>query len=369
VLERGKGCWVWDTNGKKYLDMVAGIAVNVLGHCHPVVTEALARQSKTLIHTSNLYYTTPQIELARLLIENSCFSKVFFCNSGAEANEGAFKLARKWGKANRNGAYEIISTRSSFHGRTLATLAATGQQKYQAPFTPMPDGFTQVPYNDMVSLRDATSDKTVAVLVEPVQGESGVHPARKRYLELLREWCDAKNLLLVFDEIQTGVGRTGRLFGYQLYGVEPDILTMAKGTAGGVPIGAFLAKQRADVFVHGDHGSTFGGNPLATATGAAVLRFVIENKLWENAERVGAHLKARLEDLKARKGKIAEVRGVGLMVGLDFSEEVAKDFVLKAQEKGLIVNATGPKTLRMVPPLILTEKEADTAVDIMESVL
>lgn len=369
VLERGEGCWVWDVNGKKYLDMVAGIAVNVLGHCHPVVVEALAKQSQTLIHTSNLYYTMPQIELAKLLVENSCASRVFFANSGAEANEGAFKLARKWGKANRNSAYEIISTKSSFHGRTLATLAATGQHKYQAPFAPMPDGFIQVPYNDMVSLRAATSDKTVAILVEPVQGESGVHPARKRYLELMRQWCDEKNLLLIFDEIQTGIGRTGRLFGYQLYGVEPDILTLAKGTAGGVPIGVILAKQRADVFVYGDHGSTFGGNPLATATGGAVLRYVIENKLWENAERVGGHLKARLDDLKAKNSMLAEVRGVGLMVGVDFVDEIAKDVVLKALDKGLILNATGPKTLRMVPPLILTEQEADLAVDIIQSVL
>ncbi len=369
VLERGQGCLVWDTTGKQYLDMVAGIAVNVLGHCHPVITDALAKQSKLLVHTSNLYYTKPQIELARLLIENSCASRVFFANSGAEANEGAIKLARKWGKANRNGAYEVISARSSFHGRTLATLAATGQHKYQIPFEPMPAGFTHVAYNDLVSLREATTDKTVAVLIEPVQGESGVHPARKRYLQLLRQWCDEKNLLLIFDEIQTAMGRTGHLFAYQHYGVEPDIFTMAKGTAGGVPSGVVLAKERACVFVPGDHGSTFGGNPLATAVGAAVLGYVIENKLWENAARVGAHIKARLDALMAANTKIAEVRQVGLMVGVDFTEEIAKDVVLNTLDKGLIVNATGPKTLRMVPPLILTTKEADTAVDIIASVL
>ncbi len=369
VLERGQGCWVWDTTGKKYLDMVAGIAVNVLGHCHPAVTEAIARQSTTLIHTSNLYYTIPQIELARLLVENSCASRVFFCNSGAEANEGAIKLARKWGKANRNGAYEVISMKSSFHGRTLATLAATGQPKYQAPFEPMPDGFKQVPFNDMISLREATSEKTAAILVEPVQGESGVHPARKRYLELLREWCDKQNLLLIFDEIQTGIGRTGTLFGYQHFGVEPDIFTLAKGTAGGVPIGVIAAKERASVFQAGEHGTTFGGNPLAAATGLAVLRYVIDNKLWDNASRMGAHLVSRLEDLKARKSVLTEVRGVGLMVGTDFGEEMAKDVVVKALDKGLILNATGSKTLRMVPPLILTEQEADTAVDILASVL
>jgi predicted acetylornithine/succinylornithine family transaminase len=369
VLERGQGCWVWDTTGKKYLDMVAGIAVNVLGHCHPAVTEAIARQSTTLMHTSNLYYTIPQIELAKLLVENSCADRVFFCNSGAEANEGAFKLARKWGKANRNGAYEIISMKSSFHGRTLATLAATGQHKYQIPFEPMPDGFTSVPFNDLVSLRAATTDKTVAVLIEPVQGESGVHPARQRYLELLREWCDKQNLLLIFDEIQTGIGRTGALFGYQHFGVEPDIFTLAKGTAGGVPIGVIAAKERASVFTAGDHGTTFGGNPLATATGLAVLRYVIDNKLWENAQRMGAHLVKRLEEVKAKGSVITEVRGVGLMVGVDFGEEIAKDVVVKALNKGLILNATGSKTLRMVPPLIVSEQEADTAVDILASVL
>ena len=369
VLERGQGCWVWDTQGKAYLDLVAGIAVNVLGHTHPVVVAAITRQSKLLIHASNLYYTMPQIELAQLLVENSCAKRVFFSNSGAEANEGAIKLARKWGKANRGGAYEIISTRSSFHGRTLATLAATGQQKYQAPFAPMPDGFMQVPFNDLISLKQATTDKTVAILLEVVQGESGVHPARKRYLELVRQWCDEQNLLLIFDEIQTGIGRTGKLFGYQHVGVEPDIFTLAKGTAGGVPIGVVLAKQRADVFQAGDHGSTFGGNPLSTAVGLAVLRYVIENKLWENAGRVGGYFRTRLEDLKSRKPVITELRQVGLMIGLDLSEDTAKDVVLKALEKGLILNPTGPHTIRMVPPLILTEQEVDKAVQIFESVL
>jgi predicted acetylornithine/succinylornithine family transaminase len=369
ILERGEGCWVWDTNGKRYLDMVAGIAVNVLGHAHPVVADAVATQSKRLIHTSNLYYTIPQIELAKLLVENSCADRAFFANSGAEANEGAMKLARKWGKLNRNGAYEVISMRASFHGRTLAAVAATGQPKYQAPFEPMPDGFKQVPFNDMVSLREATSDKTVAILLEPVQGESGVHPARQRYLELVRQWCNDKNLLLIFDEVQTGIGRTGKLFGYQHYGVEPDVFTLAKGTAGGLPIGVLLAKERACVFQPGEHASTFGGNPLVTAVALAVLRYVIDHKLWENAGRVGAHLRQRLEDLKARNGQITEVRAVGLMVGVDLAQDVAKDVVMRALDKGLILNATGPKTLRMAPPLILTEQEADQAVDIITGVL
>jgi acetylornithine/N-succinyldiaminopimelate aminotransferase len=369
VLERGEGCWVWDVEGRKYLDMVAGIAVNVLGHAHPVMTEALCRQSKTLIHTSNLYYTKPQIELAQLLVENTCADRVFLCNSGAEANEGAFKLARKWGKLNRNGAYEVISTRPSFHGRTLAALAATGHQKYQAPFEPMPDGFKQVPFNDLVSLKQATTDKTVAVLLEPVLGESGIYPTRKRYLELVRQWCNENNLLLIFDEIQTGIGRTGKLFAYQHYGVEPDVFTIAKGTAGGLPIGAVLAKEHANVFQYGDHGSTFAGSPLVTATAVAVLRFVIENRLWENAERIGEHIRQRLEALRSETSAIKEVRGVGLMIGVDLQADNAKDIVMGAIGKGLIINATGPHTLRMVPPLIISEEQADMAVDTLASVL
>ncbi len=369
VLARGQGCWVWDTAGKQYLDMVAGIAVNVLGHAHPVVAEALAEQAKVLVHTSNLYYTIPQIQLAKLLVENSCADRAFFANSGAEANEGAIKLARKWGKINRNGAYEVISTKGSFHGRTLATVAATGQHKYQAPFEPMPDGFTQVPYNDIGALRAATSNKTVAVLLEPVQGESGVHPARKHYLQLVRQWCDEQKLLLIFDEIQTGIGRTGKLFAHEYYGVEPDIFTLAKGTAGGVPIGVLMAKEHACVFQPGDHASTFGGNPLATAVGFAVLRYVIDNRLWEKAEEIGAHLRHGIEGLKARRPVISEVRGLGLMIGIDLAEDTAKDVALKALDKGLIVNATGPHTLRLVPPLILTKPEADEAVTRLEATL
>jgi len=369
VLVRGQGCRVWDEDGKVYLDFVAGIAVNSLGHAHPALARALAEQASLLIHTSNLYYTIPQIELARLLVENSCADRVFFANSGAEANEGAIKLARKWGKLHRNGAYEVISAKNSFHGRTLATVAATGQHKYQAPFEPMPDGFRQVPYNDIVSLREATSDKTVAVLLEPIQGESGVHPARQRYLELVRQWCNQQNLLLIFDEVQTGIGRTGKLFAYQHFGIEPDIFTLAKGTAGGVPIGVLLAKERACVFQPGDHATTFGGTPLVCAAALATLRTIIDNKLWENAATVGAYLKARLEQLQGTFPIIAEVRGIGLMVGVDFQTEVAKRLVDLALAKGLILNATGPRTIRMVPPLIVTKADVDEAISIIESLL
>lgn len=369
LLVRGEGCRVWDIDGKPYLDMVAGIATNVLGHAHPVVANALAEQARTLIHTSNLYYTIPQIQLARLLVENSCADKVFYANSGAEANEGAIKLARKWGKLHKNGAYEVISARASFHGRTLATVAATGQQKYQAPFTPMPDGFKQVPYNDMLSLRDATSEKTAAILLEPIQGESGVHPARQRYLELVRQWCDEQNLLLMFDEVQTGVCRTGKLWGYQNYGIEPDVFTMAKGTAGGVPIGVLLCKEKANVFQPGEHASTFGGTPLVTAVAYAVMSYVLENKLWEHVTTVGAYLREKLVTLQKRAPLISEVRGLGLMIGIDLAQDVAKDLSVKALEKGMLLNATGPHTLRLVPPLILTQQEADEAVAILDDIL
>lgn len=369
VFVRGQGCRLWDEAGRSYLDLVAGIAVNSLGHAHPAVAEAVATQVRTLIHTSNLYYTIPQIELAKLLVENSCADKAFFCNSGAEANEGAIKLARKWGKLHRNGAYEVITALDSFHGRTLATVAATGQAKYQKPFLPMPDGFIHVPYNDLDALKAATTQKTVAVLLEPIQGESGVHPARREYLQGVRAWCDEQGLLLIFDEVQTGMGRTGRLFAYQHFGVEPDILTLAKGTGGGLPIGVLLAKEKACVFEPGDHASTFGGTPLVCAAALATVRTILEQNLPENAARVGAYFLARLQELQSRQPLIAEVRGIGLMIGVDLRENLAQKAVATALEHGLIINATGDRTLRLVPPLIISQAEVDEAITIMERVL
>lgn len=369
VLERGEGTRVWDTEGKSYLDLVAGIAVNVLGYGHPKLVEAICRQARDLIHVSNLYYTIPQIELAQLLIENSCCDKVFFANSGAEANEGAIKLARKYGRTRRNGAYEVITAENSFHGRTLATVAATGQEKFQKPFAPMPVGFKHVPFNDIEALKQATTPETAAVMLEPVEGESGVHPASAEYLRAVRAWCDEQNLLLIFDEIQTGMGRTGKLFAYELSGVEPDVITLAKGLAGGVPIGAILAKDSASVFEPSDHGSTFGGNALACAAGVATMKAIQEEGLVANAGEVGRYFLSRLEELQAKNRAITAVRGVGLMVAFDLAQDRAGDLVLAALKRGLILNNTGPRTIRMVPPLIISKAEVDEAVTIIEAAL
>jgi acetylornithine/N-succinyldiaminopimelate aminotransferase len=369
VLVSGHGCRVRDEDGRDYLDLVAGIAVNCLGHAHPAVANAVQAQSRTLIHTSNLYYTIPQLELAQLLVENSCADRAFFCNSGAEANEGAIKLARKWGKLHRGGAFGIISAQGSFHGRTLATVAATGQAKYQKPFLPMPDGFSQVPYNDLEAIQRATTDQTVGILLEPIQGESGVHPALQAYLEGVRAWCDGMGLLLIFDEVQTGLGRTGRLFGYQHFGVEPDVFTLAKGTAGGLPIGVLLAKEHACVFEPGDHASTFGGSPLVCAAAVATLRTILDEDLAGHAAEVGDYFRSKLWALTDGLPLVREVRGLGLMIGVDLSRDVARQAVSLSLANGLIINATGEHTLRMVPPLILSTAEVDEAVDILERVL
>lgn len=369
VLVRGAGTRVWDEAGKSYLDMCAGLAVNVLGHCHPTVAEAVCKQARTLIHTTNLYYTIPQLELAELLVENSCADRVFFGNSGAEANEGAIKLARKWGREHRNGAYEVISFENSFHGRTLATIAATGQAKFQKPFLPMPDGFKQVPFNDLDALKAATTAKTCAVLLEVVQGESGVHLATHDYMVGLREWCDEQGLLLMLDEIQTGLGRTGKFLAYEHHGVEPDVFTMAKGLAGGVPIGAVLAKERAAVFGLSDHGSTFGGNGLACAAGVATLKTIFDEGLVVSAAQVGSYLLEKLDDLKARFEVVVATRGLGLMAAFDLEREVAPALVRSALERGLILNNTGPKTVRFIPPLIVTKAEVDEAIDVIARIL
>ena len=295
TLVRGEGVRVWDEDGKEYLDFVGGIAVTGLGHCHPVLVEALQKQSQTLWHVSNLYYTIPQVELAQLLVENSCCDEVFFQNSGAEANEAAIKIARKHGKVNLNGAYEVISAMNSFHGRTFAMVAATGQPDHQATFTPLPQGFTNVPFDDIEAVISATSESTCAVMLEPIQGEGGVNVPSREYLQQVRDWCDQQNLLLIFDEVQTGIGRTGNLFAYEHFGVEPDVITLAKALGGGFPIGAVMAKKEASVFEPGDHGSTFSGNPLGTAVGAANMRYILENDVVGSARRVGERLRAGLE--------------------------------------------------------------------------
>ena len=358
---RGSGCRVWDSDGREYLDLVAGIAVNLLGHAHPAVAEAVAEQARTLIHTSNLYLTEPQVKLAQRLVELSFPSRVFFCNSGAEANECAIKIARKWGRLHREGAHEIITFSGAFHGRTLATVTATGNPKYTAPFAPLPAGFLQVPFDDVEALHAATNDKTVALLVEPVQGESGVHVPAPDYLLELRRWCDQQNLLLIFDEVQTGLGRTGRWFAHQHADAIPDVMTLAKGLGGGVPIGACLASPRADVFEPGDHGSTFGGNPLACAAALAVLQVIEEEGLVGHAAELETPLREELESLPG----VAEVRGVGLMQAVQFEAPIAKDFQGRCLEGGLVVNAVDDHSVRFVPPLILSLDDIAEAGEIM----
>jgi predicted acetylornithine/succinylornithine family transaminase len=361
---RGEGCLLYDEDGKEYLDMVAGIAVNVLGHSHPDIARALTGQARTLIHTSNLYFTRPQVELARRLVELSFPSRVFVCNSGAEANEAAIKIARKWGTRNRDGAFEIITSVGSFHGRTLATVTAGGQHKYSDPFKPLPDGFVHVTYNDLDAIKAATTERTVAVMLEPVMGEIGIIPAAKGYLEGVRRWCDEKGLLLILDEVQTGIGRTGKWFAHQHHGITPDVMTLAKGLGGGFPIGACLAAPRADVFEPGDHGSTFGGNPLACTVALSVLAVIERDGLVGHAAEMGELLNGVLQGLGAK-----EVRGLGLMQAAEFAEPHAKAFQNSCLEAGLIINAVDENSIRLVPPLIITADEIDRAQATMHKVL
>ncbi len=360
---RGQGCLVYDDAGHEYLDLVAGIAVNLLGHSHPEVAAAVAGQAKTLIHTSNLYYTEPQVELARRLVELSFPSRVFLCNSGAEANEAAIKIARKWGGRHRNGAFQIITTLGSFHGRTLATVTAGGQPKYSDPFKPLPDGFIHVPYNDLDAVKAATGAQTVAVMLEPVMGEIGIVPAKPGYLEGVRKWCDEKGLLLILDEVQTGLGRTGRWFAHQHHGITPDVMTLAKGLGGGVPIGACLAAPKADVFEPGDHGSTFGGNPLACVAALAVLKVIERDGLVGHAAEMGEMLHAAIHSVGGK-----EVRGLGLMQAVEFAEPRAKAFQQACLDARLVVNAVDDNTIRFVPPLIITADQIDRAQKVMQEV-
>jgi len=361
----GYGWTVVDGDGREYLDFVAGIAVNVLGHCHPRVVAAIREQAGKLIHASNLYYTRPQVELAQRLNEFGFNGRAFLVNSGAEANETAVKIVRKWGRLKRGGAYEVISTLGSFHGRTLATTAATGQEHYQNSWVPLPDGFKQVPFNDIDALRAAAGEQTVAVLLEPVQGEGGVIPADPAYLSAVREWCDSSNRLLILDEIQTGIGRTGTFYAFQGYGIVPDIVTLAKGLGGGVPIGVCIANPRADVFEPGDHGSTFGGNPLACAAALATLAALQEEGVVENARTVGDYLAVRLEELVHDFGPVQAARGRGLMQALVLDQELAAAVQMEALHNGLIVNAAAPRVIRLVPPLTIGKAEVDRAVNIL----
>lgn len=364
---RGEGCFVYDDEGKEYLDFLAGIAVNGLGHCPPKVVEAIREQAGTLMHVSNLFHIAPQAQLAKLLVDLSGMNKAFFCNSGAEANEAAMKIARKATKMARHPEKtEIITALESFHGRTLAAITATGQPKYQKSFTPLPPDYKYVPYNDVEALKAMAGARTCAIMMEPVQGESGVHPATPEFLRAARELCDKLGAALIFDEVQTGLGRTGKNFGYQHFDVVPDIMTLAKTLGGGFPIGACLAKGKyADVFEPGDHAATFGGNPLACAAAIAAVTEIVEGGWVENATKVGAYLMEQLATLPG----VTEVRGLGLMIAAELEKPVAKDIVTKALSKGLILNATSDNVLRFVPPLIVTEDLVDKAIAIIREVL
>lgn len=370
ALVKGEGTWVWDAEGRKFLDFVGGLAVNSLGHAHPKVTDAICQQAGTLMHCSNIYWIEPQVKLAKLLVENSCAGKAFFCNSGAEANEGAIKLARKYAKAHLGpDKYELITATNSFHGRTLAAITATGQTKYQKGFEPLPPGFKYVPYNDFASLKASIGPATCAIMLEPVQGEGGVIPADQEYLKKVADLCKEMGLLLIFDEIQCGLGRTGKFLAYQNYNVEPDIITLAKALGNGFPIGAMLAKDHvAAVFQPGDHASTFGGNPLAATAALAAMEVLLEDGVLENTLDIGQYLKDRLAQLASKYPYIKEVRGMGLMLGLELNIE-GKDIVARCLEQGLLINCTNINVLRLLPPLTITRAEADQAMAILDEAM
>lgn len=369
VLTRGLGVHVWDNDGKAYLDLVGGIATCALGHSHPRVVEAIKRQADMLTHVSNLYHIEPQIRLARMLVENSPLDKVFFCNSGAEANEAAIKLARKYASENMQGQSELITMRDSFHGRTLATVTATGQERFQKGFEPLPSGFRYVPYNDLPALAAAIDERTCAVMVEPIQGESGVIVPDPGYLQGIRRLCDEHDVLMILDEVQTGMGRTGTLFACEHEDVVPDLMTLAKALGNGYPIGALMATDRvAAAFQPGNHGSTFGGNPMATAAACSVLETILDDGILENCQQVGSYFCERLEDLKKRHVKVLQVRGKGLILAIELNIPGA-DVVQRCLELGLLINCTGGNVLRFVPPLILTKDDVDKAVVILDRVL
>jgi acetylornithine/N-succinyldiaminopimelate aminotransferase len=369
ALVRGRGTKVWDAEGKEYLDFLAGIAVNSLGHCHPAIVRAIREQSKKLLHVSNLYHILPQSELARELCNHSFAERVFFCNSGAEANEAAIKLVRRYGLEKLGGKYEILSTHNSFHGRTLATLTATGQEKIRAGYDPLPTGFRQVPYNDLPAIEEAIDEKkTAAILVEPIQAEGGVNVPDEAYMRGLRELCDQRGILLIFDEVQTGMGRTGTLFGYEHFAIKPDIMTLAKALGGGLPLGAMLAREEiATSFGPGSHASTFGGNPVACSAGLVVMQTLLGGAL-KNCLQMGQYFVKGLEALQKRFSFIREVRGKGLMIGMELEIEGSK-VADSCMQEGLLLNCTAYKVLRFVPPLTIKRNEIDRGLDILEKVL
>lgn len=368
VITHAEDVYVYDETGKKYLDMCAGIAVNALGYSHQGLIEALTKQMNKLIHISNLYYIPQQIEAAKLLVENSIFDKVFFCNSGAEANEAALKLAKKYGKSKNENKTKVITMKHSFHGRTYGALSATGQTKYQKNFMPVMEGFYYADYNDIDSLKALIDENTCAVLLEVIQGEGGIIPGDQAYLKEVEALCKQYDALLMIDEVQTGIGRTGTLFAFENFDIKPDVISLAKGLGSGVPIGAMLCSAKADVFVPADHASTFGGNPLATTAANVVVSELIENHLLDHVKEVGAYLESELYKLKEDFAVIKEVRGMGLMQGIAL-HVAPKDLVNKCIEKGMLVVGAGEDVVRFVPPLIITKEQIDDAIQILREAL
>ena len=369
-IARGRGCRVYDLEGREYLDFVAGLAVSVLGHAHPDLTHAIQKQAQQLLHTSNLYYSEPQVRLAEALVQHSFAEKVFFCNSGAEANEAAIKLARRYAHQ-RYGPerYEIVTMLQSFHGRTLATLTATGQEKVQLGYEPLPTGFRYVAFNDLTAIEQTVTSKTAAILLEPIQGEGGVRVADRAYLKALRTLCTERDVLLMFDEVQTGMGRTGTLFAYEQFDVKPDVMTLAKGLGGGIPIGACLATENvASAFTPGAHASTFGGNPLACAAGLTVLRVLLEARLLEHCRAMGDALMKGLLNCKDQFSIVKEVRGLGLLQGMELAVD-GRSVVTDCLAKGLLINCTMDRVLRFVPPLVVVQREIDRLLDTLSQVL
>ena len=370
VIKEAKGCYLKDMEGKEYLDMIAGISVCNLGHSHPAVVEAIQQQAEKLIHISNLYWIPEQVELAKLLVENSFADMAFFCNSGGEANEAAIKLARKYSyKKYGEGRNEIIAMTSSFHGRTLATLSITYNKKYQEGFGPMPGGFKFASFNDIDSVKAEITEKTCAIIVEPVQGEGGVNVAEEKFLKELKNICTEKDILLIFDEIQCGMARTGKLFAYEHFGVEPDIMSLAKALGNGFPIGAMLATEKvAAAFNPGDHGTTFGGNPLACSAALATLKYILKEKLWETVERKGNYFKEQLQSLVEKHPLVKQTKGKGLMLGLELKTAGAP-FAQKMAEEGILINCTAEKILRFLPPFIIEERDIQRTVEALDKIL
>ncbi len=366
-LVKGKGARVWDLEGKVYLDFFPGWAVSGIGHCHPLVVNAIKEQARKMLHVANNFLNVKQAELARVIVEASFPGRVFFCNSGAEANEGAIKFARKYGSD--TGRFEIITMKNSFHGRTLAAMTATGQEKFHQGFQPLVEKFRYADFNDLESVRKLVNDKTIAVMLEPIQGEGGVHVASRDFLEGIRKLCDEKDMLLILDEVQTGMGRTGKMFGYQHYSLEPDLMTLAKTLGGGVPIGALVVNRRIkrEVFAPGMHASTFGGNPLVCAASLAVFKAIKKDKLLTNTIRMGELLDKEFEKLKAKYPVIESTRGVGLMRGLKLKEPAAP-YANEARDEGLLINATQGDVLRIMPPMTVTVKEMRLGMKILENV-